>query len=62
MCSSDLTDFPILEKWVTQGYIAKAGQMLALTPQGLGLSDFLGPQLISPEIAELMEKWEEANG
>ena len=60
--SSVMTDFLILEKWVTQGYIAKAGQMLALTPQGLGLSDFLGPQLISSEIAELMEKWEEANG
>ena len=35
---------------------SEGGADASLTPQGLGLSDFLGPQLISPEIAELMEK------
>lgn len=54
-------DFPILKEWIMQGYVAAVGQMLALTSQGLGLSDYLGPQLISPEIAERMEKWEEVN-
>lgn len=32
---------------------------LALTEKGMGLSDYLGPQLISPEIQALMEEWEE---
>lgn len=32
---------------------------LALTDEGMGLSDYLGPQLISPEIQAAMEEWEE---
>ena len=34
--------------------------MLTLTETGLGLSDYLGPQLISPAIWAAMKEWEEA--
>lgn len=35
---------------------------LVLTDDGLGLSDYLGPQLISREISEKMAEWETAHG
>lgn len=35
---------------------------LVLTDDGLGLSDYLGPQLISREIGEKMAEWETAHG
>lgn len=38
------------------------GRFLALTQTGLELSDYLGPQLISPQIKRAMEEWEEAHG
>ncbi len=37
-------------------------EFLALTETGLGLSDYLGPQLISTEIQKAMEEWEEMHG
>ena len=35
---------------------------LVLTDDGLSLSDYLGPQLISREISEKMAEWETAHG
>lgn len=38
-----------------------AGGWLTLTQEGLGLSDCLGPELISPEIRRKMEEWDEVH-
>lgn len=35
---------------------------LSLTEEGLELSDYLGPQLISSEVERAMQKWEERHG
>ncbi len=35
------------------------GGWLTLTEEGLGLSDCLGPELISPEIRKKMEEWDD---
>lgn len=48
-------DFPQLEGWVTSGYARKEGGFLALTEEGLALSDFLGPQLMSEDVKRRME-------
>ena len=37
-------------------------EYLTLTQKGLGLSDYLGPQLISTEIGERMTQWEMIHG
>lgn len=50
-------DFPLLERWIEEGYL-RCGSYLALTDCGLGLSDYLGPQMISSEIRRRMEEWE----
>ncbi len=36
-------------------------EYIGLTAEGLGLSDFIGPQLISEDIREKMLEWEKAN-
>lgn len=57
-----LTDFPLLQEWAEQGYVETVskteGDYLTLTKSGLGLSDYLGPQLISGDVREKMKKWE----
>ncbi len=62
-------DFPLLEKWEGQGLVEeKEGDpegrevFLSLTETGMGLSDYLGPQLISPQVQKKMEEWETAHG
>ncbi len=37
-------------------------EYLALTPAGIALSDYLGPQLMSPKVRQYMEEWEAAHG
>lgn len=62
--SQALEDFPLLQDWIRQGYAilspANNTDYLTLTEEGLGLSDCLGPQLISPQIRTKMEEWEAA--
>ena len=57
-----LQDFPILQDWLDGGYLQykKQGERTYLEPTqlGLGLSDYLGPQLISPMVRQAMEDWE----
>lgn len=69
--SRAMDDFPILKSWQAQGYVvqhtlktvqAEPELYLSLTECGLGLSDYLGPQLISPRIKRAMEEWEEQHG
>ncbi len=40
----------------------KKGGYIGLTEEGLGLSDYLGPQLISEEVRKRMLEWERDNG
>lgn len=59
-----LEDFPLLLTWLEEEYLTytkdKKAELiyLTLTPKGLGLSDYLGPQLISENIQKKMEEWE----
>ena len=59
--SDIMKDFPLLSDWMKQGFIEwqEHGQetMLALTESGIGLSDYLGPKLISPQIRKKMDEW-----
>ncbi|MDE7418338.1 MAG: STM4012 family radical SAM protein [Lachnospiraceae bacterium] len=67
-----LDDFPVLHEWIKQNFASiceeeKHGdseprKYFALTERGLGFSDYLGPQLISPEVAKSMHEWEVAHG
>lgn len=70
-----MEDFPLLKRWREKGYVEiqepddvpedsgwKAESYLTLTQAGMGLSDYLGPQLMSPEIIRLMEEWEAVHG
>lgn len=64
--SRALQDFPLLQTWMDSGFVKlhkkDGGTFLALTEAGMGLSDALGPQLISPQILAAMEDWERAQG
>lgn len=63
-------DFPVLKIWMERGFAEKKTQtegrrqeeFLVLTDKGMGLSDYLGPQLISADIRHAMEEWEECHG
>ncbi len=56
---SEVTDdFPVLKDWMECGFV-KETDFLFLTEEGLGFSDYLGPQLISPQIRTAMREWEE---
>ncbi len=55
---SPLDDFPVLEEWrAAQWLVGDEGDYLRLTEAGLDLSDYLGPELISPEVQAKMEAW-----
>ena len=55
-------DFPILHEWMEQGFLEEQGDCLALTEKGMGLSDYLGPMLISKEVQDKMAQWEALHG
>ena len=59
-----LEDFPIIKNWMDQGWLEEhhgGHDYIGLTPEGLGLSDYIGPQLISEEIMKKMLEWEREN-
>lgn len=55
-------DFPILHEWTEQGFLKEQEDCLALTEKGMGLSDYLGPMLISKEVQDKMNQWEAHHG
>lgn len=61
-----LQDFPLIFSWQERGFVKRETksdeEYLTLTQEGLGLSDYLGPQLISEEIREKMTQWEMSHG
>ncbi|NBJ93815.1 coproporphyrinogen III oxidase family protein [bacterium 1xD42-62] len=76
--SDAIEDFPLLKKWAEEGYVKRERHLnqqksrgidknngepyLALTEKGLAFSDYLGPQLISPQIQRAMKGWEDEHG
>lgn len=60
--SDIIEDFPLLNGWLEQGCLEEKDGWLFLSEQGLGLSDYLGPQLISPDVNEKMKQWEDLYG
>lgn len=60
--SQAIDDFPMLKDWLEKGWLEENKNYLSLTQEGLGLSDYLGPQFISSEVRQKMEKWEELHG
>lgn len=67
-----LEEFPVLFEWMEQGFVElqraeKQGDFgeqmyVTLTDVGLGLSDYLGPKLISTEVSRAMCEWEAIHG
>lgn len=55
-------EFPVLNLWTENGYVKDSDGYLSLTEEGLGLSDYLGPALISDEVRSKMKQWEVAHG
>lgn len=47
-------DFPFIADLINLGYVLKQNGMLALTPEGLALSDYIGPMFISDEVQHKM--------
>ena len=60
--SDVLKDFPVVKEWLEHGFLAESKGWLSLTEEGLGLSDYLGPQLISDDVRNRMNQWEERYG
>ena len=54
-------DFPFLGEWIDKGWLVR-DSFLALSEMGLGLSDYLGPQMISRQIRQRMDAWEACHG
>lgn len=55
-------DFPLLLQWKDRGFAEVRGAFFTLTQTGLDLSDYLGPQLISPQVGQAMREWEARHG
>ena len=65
-------DFPVIADWIRRGWLREAdnggegrgsqSDCIGLTEEGLGLSDYIGPQLISEDILGKMLEWERING
>lgn len=50
-------DFPMVQKWKEQGYVAEEQGRMRLTEEGFILSDYLGPAFISGEVREKMQSF-----
>lgn len=51
-------EFGLLAAWKEKGYLTEENHVYTLTKQGMALSDYLGPQLISPKVKGRMREWE----
>lgn len=57
--SDVLDDFNVLKPFLEQGFIERQKQRLVLTEDGMALSDYIGPKLISPEVEKKMNDWKD---
>lgn len=62
--SEALEDFSVLNQWIEQKFAVRCARTgyITLTESGFGLSDYLGPQLISPKVKKAMQEWEVMHG
>ena len=51
-------DFPVIAEWEKNGYVTITNDFVTLTEKGFSLSDYLGPQLISPDVQRKMEAFQ----
>ena len=64
-CSDVTKDFPVLCEWENNGYVISTDTHIRLTKDGRRLSDYIGPQLISDDVAGRMREYNrrtETNG
>lgn len=59
--SDPADDFPVFQSFFEQKQCMIEAEWLKLTPLGLSLSDQIGPQLISAQIAKRMKEWSSLN-
>ena len=52
-----LEDFPVIKEWEQNGYVVIQNEYITLTEEGFGLSDYLGPQLISETVRRKCEAY-----
>lgn len=50
-------DFPVFDEWEKKGYVLRTETHIRLTKDGLRLSDYLGPQFISDDVAKKMSEF-----
>lgn len=60
--SDILLDYDVLQVFLEKEYLLFAGERLYLSKEGLALSDYIGPSLISEEIRQRMSEWKDAYG
>ncbi len=51
-------DFPALAEWAQEGYAVLGGESVSLSEEGIALSDYLGPKLISEDVRKRMQDLE----
>lgn len=57
--SSDIIlDFPFIERLIESEFVVKAEGKIRLTPQGVALSDYIGPMFISDEVQHKMDTFQ----
>ncbi|MBR4083218.1 MAG: STM4012 family radical SAM protein [Lachnospiraceae bacterium] len=60
---SDLfKDYDILQDCLEKDYLVLEGKRLHLSEEGMALSDYIGPALISKEIRQRMSEWKDTYG
>lgn len=57
--SDILCDYELLNDWIQNNYLMIKEDFLCSTKEGLALSDYIGPLLISDEVRQRMEDWQE---
>lgn len=61
--SSDiLEDYKVLYTFLEKKYLLQEGERLYLSEEGLALSDYIGPSLISEEVKHRMSEWKDTYG
>ena len=55
-------DFPFIRQWEREGYLTLGKEYITLTQEGFALSDYLGPQFISPQVKKKSEEFYRKGG
>ena len=50
-------DFSQLKEWEQTGFVSIDQEYITLTEEGFSLSDYLGPQFISPQVKEKTDRY-----